>query len=124
MAKKERPRLRDAARTYLFIDLAFFHIVPLGFLCMGETGQGLLSGLFLTMLNPLYTALSSFIYALKNGFWTKYLLIKALLGALSVLMYYGYAFPEVVGTFVIMFAVYGLAALAGMFIGKLFYKDF
>ncbi len=120
--QEQSGKLIERAKIFLILDIAVFHIIPPILSACVPDGEMMLSMMFLTMLNPLYAAFSAFAFALTKGFSVKYLLLKSLLGGLSVAIYYGYPFTQAVAGLLIAFVVYGLAALVGMLIGRLFYR--
>ncbi len=91
--KYDRPKLHqkfdmDSSRVYICCSIVMFHIVPIIVLFLPMGGADILSQGFMMNLNPVFLGLAGFVYGLKNGFNFKYIIINAVLGALSVMMYY------------------------------------
>ena len=111
----------EHAKMFILADIIAFHIVPL-FILLTGVGEAILSQMFLTFVNPLYMAISSFIFGITRGFAVPGIFIKSGLACASIIMYYGYGFPNVIMSAVIMFIVYGLASFIGMGLGNFFQR--
>lgn len=113
----------DESRMYLMAGIICFHIVPLFFVFMGENGQMILLSVFLTTLNPLIIFSICTFHACRLGFCFKFPLIMAMLGALSIGMYYNAMSENLIPSVVLFFAVYIILCLASELLGG-FLKKF
>lgn len=95
---------------YLIILTIDFYLLPL---FIKDTGSAML---MLLVVIPLVCFSCSVLFGIKNPFSLLYPLIVAVLFAPTIFIYYNYtAWVYIVG--------YGLVALAGSAIGKLFYNS-
>ena len=114
----------DDSRLYLIITIVCFHILPLFFVFMGQTGQQILMTVFLMTLNPILIFCICCFHACRLGFCFKFPALVGAISALSVVMYYN-GIAEGMGliTLVLFLLVYMLfsfgSELVGGFIKKL-----
>ncbi len=94
---------------YLIVQIIAFYLVPL---IIKDTGSAMT---VMLIWLPVITFVSGAVYGWKNSFNFGYPLIVAILFAPTIFIYYNY-------TAYIYIAIYGVIALIGNFIGKLFYK--
>lgn len=130
MAKKLKRRLNDdnhiikrgefsteTAKLYIVFSILVFHILPLIFVFMGETGMQILFNMFLFTINIVMLFGIGLFYGVKIGFNFKFPLLLSLLAVLSYVFYYNSKFifqnPEnYVMTGIIMLIVYLIFSFA------------
>lgn len=78
----------DDSKIYIILTIVMFHIVPLAFVMMGDSGQQILMLTFLMMLNPIFIALTGLIYGIKKGFNYKFPMFMGIIATVSIPMYY------------------------------------
>lgn len=110
----------DNAKWQIVALIICFHIFPLFFLPLGETGQNMLKQGVMLVANPMMVFAILVFYGVKQGFNCKMPLFSGFIAAASVAMYYktesmGYT----VQTAVIMFIVYSVIAFISDFLGAL-----
>ena len=94
---------------YLIINAVAFYVLPI---LITDTGSAM--GMMLFIL-PLICLITSLIYRIKNSFNIVYPIIIALLFAPTIFIHYNSSAS-------VYIVVYGIIAMIGNFIGKLFYK--
>lgn len=93
---------------YLFVNMLAFYLLPM---VIRDTGTAMA---VMLVVIPLICVTVAIVYEAKNGFTWLYSTVVALLFAPTIFVFYNYtAWVYVIG--------YGLLALAGNVIGKLFY---
>ncbi|MDD6485052.1 MAG: hypothetical protein PUF72_10875 [Clostridiales bacterium] len=98
MARKLKPVKKDKyrfsledAKIYLSAVIILFHIIPMIISFFGETGQSILTNMFMMILNPIFIFVVCCFYGARYGFEWKFPLIAGLLAAASIMMYYKFA---------------------------------
>lgn len=81
----------DNAKIYIIAALIIFHILPLIFVFMGESGQSVLTNMFMFTVNPMMIFGVAFFYGVRLGFEWKFPLILAVISSASIFMYYDFA---------------------------------
>ena len=113
----------ETSKMYIAAGIICFHILPLFFVFLGETGQQILITVFLTSLNSLMLFCICMFQAFRLGFCFKFPLIMAVLSAASIAMYYNYLGEAALTSAVLFFIVYlvicFLAELLGGFLKKM-----
>ena len=108
----------DDSRMYICAGLICFHILPLLFVFMGETGQQILMTVFMTTLNPILIFCICCFHACRLGFCVKFPLLMGFVSALSIIMYYnGIADGMGLITFVLFLIVYMVFAFGSEAVG-------
>lgn len=107
----------EESKIYIVAAIICFHIIPLFFVFMGEMGQQILLSVFIATINPLIVFSICCFRACRLGFSFKFPLIMALLGGLSIGMYYNYLAEAVLTASVLFFLVYLILALASELLG-------
>lgn len=105
MANELKKRLRDdkrlikrgefkmeTAKMYIVFTLLVFHILPLIFVFMGETGMQILFTVFLFTVNIVMLFAIGLFYGIKIGFNFRFPALLALLAVLSYVFYYNSAY--------------------------------
>ena len=78
----------ETAKIYLIIALIIFHIVPLGFVFMGETGLSVLFNMFLYTINTIFLFVLGVFYGIRVGYNFKFPLVLTVISVLSFVFYY------------------------------------
>ena len=78
----------ETAKIYLIIALIVFHIVPLAFVFMGETGLNVLFNMFLYTINTIFLFGIGLFYGIRVGYNFKFPLVLTLISVLSFVFYY------------------------------------
>jgi hypothetical protein len=108
----------DESRVYITAGIICFHILPLLFVFMGETGQQILLNLFLVIMNPMFLFCLCCFHACRLGFCVKFPLLMGVLSTLSVMMYYsGMDAKSKIITVFTMMIVYMVFAFCSELIG-------
>ena len=94
---------------YLIINAIAFYVLPV---LITDTGSAM--GMMLFIL-PLICLITSLMYGIKNSFNIVYPIIIVLLFAPTIFIHYNSSAS-------VYIVVYGIIAMIGNFIGKLFYK--
>lgn len=94
---------------YLLVNIAAFYLLPM---VVQDTGSAML---VLLVAIPLICFVTAIVFGVKNAFHWPYPLLVALLFAPTIFIYYN----ESAAFYII---VYGVIALVGNLIGKMFYK--
>lgn len=112
----------EDSKTYLYAVAICFHILPL-FFAFTEWGQGMLTTVFWTTLNPILIFIICLVHGMRLGFCFKFPLITGVLSGVSPALYYAiFASSFLVGFFVsaVVYTVLALIAeLFGGFVKKL-----
>ncbi len=94
---------------YLIVNIIAFYLLPIVIKDTGSAMAVMLLGI------PLICLLTAIIYGIKNSFNFIYPLIVAILFAPTIFIFYN-------STASVYIIGYGITALVGNFVGKLFYK--
>ncbi len=95
---------------YLIINILAFYLMPI---IIKDTGTAMVVTLILL---PLICFITSLVYGIKYSFNIIYSIIVALLFAPTILIYYN-------STATVYIVGYGVIAIFGNLIGKIFYKN-
>lgn len=122
--KKEKYKfnIKDA-KPYIIGILICFHIVPLIFVIMGDTGAEILQNTMMLLLNPILIFLIGLLYGVRFGYEWKFPLLAGFLSTLSILMYYSflnvmYMVQSVVLCAVVYFLFVYMSVLGGSFLKR------
>ena len=108
----------DESKMYIAIGLICFHILPLFFVFMGESGQILLTQVFLMTLNPILIFCINCFHGCRLGFCVKFPVMMGFISAVSILMYYnGIAEGMGLVTLVLFLIVYMIFAFGAEAVG-------
>lgn len=112
----------EEAKTYLIVAIAVFHILPLMFVFMGETGAIAMQTTLLYTVNVMFLFGIGVFYGIRVGYNFKFPLILTVISFMSYVIYYsnGYIFENVyyyIMTGVITFIVYALFSFVSTAIG-------
>lgn len=110
----------EDSKMYIVAAIICFHILPLFFVFMGETGQTILWQVFWTLLNPILIFCICCFHACRLGFCVKFPLITGVLAIMSVIMYYqsaeatGMVAGVMISVGVYMILAFGAEAVGGL----------
>lgn len=108
----------ETSKMYIAAALICFHILPLFFVFMGETGQNILWQVFWTLLNPILIFCICCFHACRLGFCVKFPLITGILATMSVVMYYSSSEPSgMIAAALISIGVYMILAFGAEVVG-------
>ncbi len=78
----------ETSKIYLIIALIIFHIVPLVFVFLGQTGLSILFNSFLYTINTIFLFGIGMFYGIRVGYNFKFPLVLTVISVLSFVFYY------------------------------------
>ncbi|MCD8390438.1 MAG: hypothetical protein LUD03_01170 [Firmicutes bacterium] len=102
----------ETAKMYIAATIVVFHIIPLIFVFMGDTGIQILINIFLFTINIIAIFAIGLFYGVRIGFNFKFPLVMTVISILSYFFYYSSTSTTIdIGTYAVNYIATGMIVL-------------